>query len=94
MWVIISIFISSIDEPASIKHVGYPFETVTECEMALSEYLIDPSHKMARDEDERREERRVSAVHPGAPPAQASRPALPLGSPPPRVADSGGAFRH
>ena len=51
MWVIISIFISSIDEPASIKHVGYPFETVTECEMALSEYLIDPSHKMARDED-------------------------------------------
>ena len=51
MWVIISIFISSIHEPASIKHVGYPFDTVKECEMALFEYLSDPSHKMGRDED-------------------------------------------
>ena len=49
MWIIVSVFISAMDEPVSMKHSGYPFKTLEECEANLPTFINDDNAYMGRD---------------------------------------------
>ena len=41
MWVIISVFISGLQEAPTVTHVDYPFQTKEACEATLPNKLLD-----------------------------------------------------